>query len=600
MILCLPMSFTKHSLSAKQDYHCKWFVASPGELAQLASLDIPRVSLMSMRGAAVLAHLPTSRALKQHLFTLLLSCDGLRCLTQIHNQVIVNGLSDRNFILAKLLSFYITSGSLSSAVKVFENIATPSTAVWNQLIRGHGESPTPYKSVELYGRMAFTESKPDEYTYSYLLNACVNSGRLFRVGEQVHGTVLRSGYCSNVFVRTILIRIYDLHGGDDGIAGARMVFDEMGERNVMLCNTLLSGYVRRGDIDTAWRVFREMPEKNVVSWTTLIAGCAKNGNCSKALSLFYKMQRANVKLDQVVLIAVLSACAELGDLNLGKWIHSYVVEKFCAKNKAVLVSLSNAIIHMYASCGLIDRAYEVFRLMPRRSTVSWTTMITGFAKQGLAEEALAIFHLMLSLGKEDEKPDELTLLGVLGACSHGGLVDEGRYLFHSMKQSWGINPTIEHYGSMVDLLSRSGHLDEAYQLIESMPMKPNDVVWGALLGGCRIHKNPELASQVAQKLVHELDPEVASGYLSMLSDTYAIAKRWKDVASIRLKMAETGVRKPTGRSWVQVNGTLHDFVAGDWSHKHSSLIYNALSELIQQAKQQVREPDLLDMLSVAE
>lgn len=551
-------------------------------------------------GGAVLAHLPASRALKQRLFTLLLSCDGLRSLTQVHNQIIVNGLSDKNFILAKLLSFYITAGSLSSALKVFEDIATPSTAVWNQLIRGHGESPMPHRSVEFYGRMVVTNAKPDEYTYSYLLNACVKSRGLFRVGEQVHGTVLRSGYCSNVFVRTILIRIYDLHGGDDGITRARMVFDEIGERNVMLWNTLLTGYVCRGDINAAWRVFHEMPEKNVVSWTTLIAGCAKNGNCRKALSLFYKMRRADVKLDQVVLIAVLSACAELGDLKLGKWIHSYAVEKFCAKNKPVLVSLNNAIIHMYASCGLIDRAYEVFRLMPRRSTVSWTTMITGFAKQGLAEEALAIFHLMLSLGKEDEKPDKLTFLGVLGACSHGGLVDEGRYLFKSMKQSWGIDPTIEHYGSMVDLLSRSGHLEEAYKLIQSMPMKPNDVVWGALLGGCRIHKNPELASLVAQKLFHELDPDIAAGYLSMLSDTYAIAKRWEEVANIRLKMAETGVKKPAGRSWVQVNGTVHDFVAGDWSHKHSSLIYNVLGQLIQQAKQQTRQQDLPDMLSVVE
>ncbi|OWM65278.1 pentatricopeptide repeat-containing protein At5g56310-like [Punica granatum] len=551
---------------------------------------------MSVAGA-VLAHLPASRALQQRLFALLLSCDGLRSLTRIHAQIIVNGLADKNFILAKLLSFYISSGSLSFALKVFENIGTPSTAVWNQLIRGHGDSPMPHRAVELYEKMvaAGAGPGPDEYTYSYLLSACVRSGGLFRVGEQLHGRVLRNGYCSNVCIRTILVRLYDLHGGDDGITSGRKVFDEMGDRNVMLWNTLLAGYVRRGDIDTAWRVFHKMPEKNVVSWTTVISGCAKNGNCRKALSLFSKMQMAGVELDQVALIAVLSACAELGDLRLGKWIHSYVVEKFCAKNQPVLVSLNNAVIHMYASCGLIDRAYEVFRLMPRRSTVSWTTMITGFAKQGLAEEALATFHLMLSLGKEDEKPDEVTFLGVLGACSHGGLVDEGRNLFKSMKQSWGIDPRIEHFGSMVDLLSRSGHLDEAHKLIQSMPMEPNDVVWGALLGGCRIHKKPELASLVARKLVHELSPDIAAGYLSMLSDIYAIAKRWKEVADIRQMMAEIGVRKPAGRSWVQVNGMVHEFVAGDWTNKHSSLIYDVLGVLIQQLKQESEHLNFEDM-----
>ncbi|KAF2317809.1 hypothetical protein GH714_041124 [Hevea brasiliensis] len=396
--------------------------------------------------------------------------------------------------------------------------------------------------------------EPNGFTYSFLLSGCARSG-LLREGEQVHGRVLVKGYCSNVFVQTNLVNLYAMAGADFGVGYARRVFDDMGDRNVVSWNSMLAGYMRCGNVDEARRVFDEMMERNVVSWTTMIAGYARNA---------------------------LSACAELGDLRLGRRIHSYIKETLNGKNRSLLISLYNALIHMYASCGVIEEAYEVFRWMPQRSKVSWTTMISAFAKQGYGQEALAIFQLMQSLGAEGARPDEITFIEVLSACSHAGLVNEGRQFFIDMIQSWGIKPRMEHYGCMVDLLSRAGLLDEAHDLIENMPMKPDVAIWGALLGGCRIHKNAELASHVAPKLVAELDPDQAAGYLMLLANAYATAKRWQDVATVKQKMVEMGVKKPAGRSWVQINGVIHDFVAGDTAHKHASSISEMLGKISRQ------------------
>ncbi|RVW90438.1 Pentatricopeptide repeat-containing protein [Vitis vinifera] len=399
------------------------------------------------------------------------------------------------------------------------------------MIRGHSQSETPHKLVELYNRMVEAEAEPNEFTYSFLIGGCARS-KLLREGEQVHGRVVANGYCTNVFVRTSLVNLYAIAGGYDGVRKARRVFDEIVDRNIVSWNSLLAGYVRCGDVDGARRIFDEMPERNVVSWTTMIAGCAQIGR-------------------------------------FGTWIHSYIDERLHAGNQPLLVSLNNSLIHMYASCGVIDKAYKVFIGMQQRSTISWTSMITGFAKQGHAEEALGVFQWMQRLGTDEGRPDGITFIGVLCACSHAGFVDQGRHFFECMNKKWGIVPRIEHYGCMVDLLSRAGFLDEAHRLVESMPMKPNDAVWGALLGGCRIHKNAELASHVAQKL---------------------------DVALVRQKMVEIGVRKPAGRSWVQINGVVHDFVAGDWTHKHASSVYEMLSKITRQAKLEGYKLDISEVL----
>ncbi|KAI3686524.1 hypothetical protein L1987_80203 [Smallanthus sonchifolius] len=394
---------------------------------------------------------------------------------------------------------------------------------------------------------------PDEYSYSFVISACA-WGKLIQFGEKFHGRVLVGGFCSNLFVQTNLVNLYAV----DGVKNAHKVFDEMLDRNVVTWNTLVAGYVKFGDIDGARKVFDEMPERNIVSWTVLVSGYASNGECKEALGLLREMLWARMELNQVTLVAGLSACAEIGDLKMGRWIHSYL-----------------------------------FKRMPLKSTVSWTTMISGFAKQGRGKDALSVFQWMENTQDDGSKPDAITMLVVLYACSHSGFVEQGRSIFKNMNKVWGIEPKVEHYGCMVDLLSRAGLLDEAHKLVESMPMEPNDAIWGALLGGCRIYKNVNLASQIAQKLGNlNLDDDKAAAYFVLLSNVYAGAKRWKDVADMREKMVELALKKPPGRSWVQIGESVHEFLAGDWSHKHGSLIHEMLLLVTVEARLTGYKPDV--------
>jgi len=427
---------------------------------------------------------------------------------------------------------------------------------------------------------------PDEYSYSFVISACAR-GKLIRVGEKIHGRVLVDGFCSNLFVQTNLVNLYG------GMENARKVFDEMCVRNVVTWNTLVAGYVKCGDVDGARKVFDEMPERNVVSWTTLVSGYAQNGGCKEALCLLREMLCTRMELDQVTLVAALSACAEIGDLKMGRWIHSYIDRNWNIKSEKRTVRLNNALLHMYAGCGVIDDAYKLFKRMRLRSTVSWTTMISGFAKQGRGEDALSVFQQMENTQDDGSKPDAITMLVVLTACSHSGFVEQGRCIFNNMSKIWGIEPKIEHYGCMVDLLSRAGLLDEAYKLVETMPMEPNDAIWGALLGGCRIYKNVNLASEIGQKLGNlNLDDDKAAAYLVLLSNVYAGAKRWKDVADMRGKMVELELKKAPGRSWVQIGESVHEFLAGDWSHKHECLTYEMLVLVTVEARLSGYKPDV--------
>ncbi|XP_042499489.1 pentatricopeptide repeat-containing protein At5g66520-like [Macadamia integrifolia] len=522
------------------------------------------------------------RAKQQYLFSLLQCCKRSKELTQIHSQIVVNGFSQKNYILAKLLSFCVTSGNLLHAQQAFDQIMNPSTIVWNQMIRGYALSETPQKSFQFYNQMGAAETKPDGFTFLFLLNACTGPSYL-KEGEQLHGRIMSNGLCSNVFVQTNLVNMYITAGGVAGVLKARKVFDEMTQRNVMTWNSMLSGYFRRGDVKTAQEFFYDMPERNAVSWTTMIAGYTKTGKCKQALALFYEMRKAQVEVDQVVLLAALSACAELVDLKTGRWIHSYLDKASCIQ-KPDFVPLKNALIHMYASCGVIEEAYRMFKEMSHRSTISWTTMIIGFAKQGFGEEALVVFRWMQSVEGEGIRPDEITFIGVLCACSHRGWVDEGRTYFKCMTTTYNLEPRIEHYGCMVDLLSRAGQLDEAQKLIETMPMKPNTAIWGALLGGCRIYKNVELAANIDNQLALVFEPDQAAGFLVLLLNVYATAKRWDDVAMVRRRMVAMGLRKPSGRSWIQVDGVIHEFVAGDQSHRHATAINKMVEEITRLAK----------------
>ncbi|XP_058082896.1 pentatricopeptide repeat-containing protein At5g66520-like [Magnolia sinica] len=532
-----------------------------------------------------------SRCVQQHIFSLLESCKCRKKLSQIHAQILVNGFSQKKFLLSKLISSCISSGNLLHAHVAFHQIHNPTTVLYNHMIRGFARSSTPHHSFLLYNQMKASHAqKPDSFTYSFLLTSC--STPSFSIhGQQLHGIIVSTGFSSCIFVLTNLINMYIATSQGNAVADARRVFDDMPLRNTATWNSMIAGYLRCGDADAARRMFDDMPERNVISWTTVIAGCAQSGRCKQALLLFHEMQKARVEPDQVAMVAALSACAEFGDLKSGRWIHAFIDEVPGFKQPR-LVSLNNALIHMYAKCGVIEEAHRIFEEMPQRSVISWTTMITGFAMHGRGEDALSVFKRMQSMGV---RPDEITFIGVLCACSHAGWVDEGRRCFDHMIRVCHITPRIEHYGCMVDLLSRAGLLDEANKLIDTMPIEPNDVVWGALLGGCRIHKDVELASHVGGQLT-ELEPDRAAGYLVLLSNVYAAAKRWDDVARVRGRMVQMGVKKPVGRSWIEVNGVIHDFVAGDQTHGQAAAIYKMVDEIMKQAKLAGHIPDTSQVL----
>ncbi|XP_073007327.1 pentatricopeptide repeat-containing protein At2g20540-like [Typha latifolia] len=482
---------------------------------------------------------PYSRPLQQRLFLLLQTCKSKRQLNQIHAQLLLNGFSQKSFLLTKLLSFCIASGDLPYAVAAFSYVDKPSTTLSNQMLRAFSLSPKPRSCLLFYTQVLQGREgiRPNGFTYAFLLSACARAGASFlSQGEQLHGQIVSAGFDSNVYVRTNLINMY----AKEEIASARKVFDEMPQQNMVSWNSMLVGYMRSGDLDAASGFFSEMRRRDAVSWTTMIAGFAQAGKSTQSLELFREMRRRRVTPDQVTMVALLSACADLGDLELGKWIHGRIDSS--QRGKERLVSVNNALIQMYAKCGDVEEAGHIFRVMRRRTTLSWTTMIAGLAMHGRFDDALELFDKML------EKPDTATYLAVLMACSHSGRVNDGWRRFEDMARVHGIRPEMRHYTCMVDMLSRANRLPEALELVETMPVRADEVFWGALLGGCGRNGEVELASYVVDRLV-EIKPEKAAGHLLFLANVYAAVSKWEEARRARERMVELGVRKPLGLSW---------------------------------------------------
>lgn len=371
---------------------------------------------------------------------------------------------------------------------------------------------------------------------------------------------------------------------------ARWLFDRMATKDVVSWNIVITHYTKRGQMDVARELFDLMPERSIRSWTAMIAGYVQWNNPQEAIRLFHQMEAENVSPNEVTVVAVLAACADLGALDLGERIHEYA--RNCGFHKNVRVC--NTLIDLYIKCGCVDKAREVFDVMEERTVVSWSAMIGGHAMHGQGEEALELFSRMIGAGV---KPNGVTFVGILHACSHMGLLPEGRRFFASMTEDYGIRPEIEHYGCMVDLLSRAGLLQEALDFIRKMPTEPNSVIWGALLGGARVHKNIDMGELAIQHLV-ELDP-LNDGYYVVLSNIYAAAERWEDVARMRSMMKNQGLKKTPGWSTISINGDVHKFVAGESDHPEIEEIYKRWDDLLEELRRRGYVPDksavLLDM-----
>ena len=336
-------------------------------------------------------------------------------------------------------------------------------------------------------------------------------------------------------------------------------------------NSLLSMYAKAGLINETMALFDEMAVKDTVSYGALLSGYVQNGKAEEAFLVFKKMQACNVEPDVATMVSLIPACSHLAALQHGRCSHSSVIIRGLASE----TSICNALIDMYAKCGRIDLSRQVFYKMAARDIVSWNTMIAGYGIHGLGKEATTLF---LGMKNQGFAPDDVTFICLISACSHSGLVTEGKHWFNLMTQKHDILPRMEHYICMVDLLARGGFLDEAYQFIQSMPLKADVRVWGALLGACRIHKNIDLGKQVS-RMIQKLGPE-GTGNFVLLSNIFSAAGRFNEAAEVRVIQKLKGFKKSPGCSWIEINGSLHAFVGGDQSHPRSPDIYQELDNIM--------------------
>ncbi|XWS16974.1 hypothetical protein CRYUN_Cryun33cG0027600 [Craigia yunnanensis] len=371
------------------------------------------------------------------------------------------------------------------------------------------------------------------------------------------------------------------------IEAAKLLFGEDGRPDLVSCNAMISGYTCNGktlttaysrlnEIESARLLFDESSEKIPASWNSMISGYTQNGLTEAAISLFQEMQMSKVSPNPVTLTSILSACAQLGALSLGKWVHGLVNSKSFESN----IYVSTALIDMYAKCGSIREARQLFDFMLGKNVVTWNAMISGYGLHGQGQDALKLFFEMSHSGVA---PNCVTFLSLLYACSHAGLVKEGEEIFHSMVHAYHFTPLAEHYACMVDILGRAGQLDKASKFMKGMPAEPGPAQWGALLGACVIHKDKNLA-RVASERLFELDPENV-GYYVLLSNLYSAERNYPLAASVRRDVKKRKLAKILGCTLIKIGETPNVFTSGDQSHPQASTIYAMLEKLIRKMKE---------------
>jgi len=354
------------------------------------------------------------------------------------------------------------------------------------------------------------------------------------------------------------------------------------ELDEVVWTAILDLYGKCGSLNEARGIFDQMANKDVVSWTTMIHRCFDDGRKKDGFSLFRDLMGLGVRPNEYTFAGVLNACADLAAVRMGKEVHGYMTRlgydpcSFAA----------SALVHLYSKCGKTETARRMFNQMPRPDLVSWTSLIVGYAQNGQPDMALQFFELLLRSGT---KPDEITFVGVLSACTHAGLVDKRLEYFHSVKEKHGLVYTADHYACVVDLLARSRRFKEAESIIDNMPMKPDKFLWASLLGGCRIHRNIELTERAA-KALFEIEPENPATYIT-LANIYANAGLWTQETKARNDMDNRGIVKKPGKSWIEIKRQVHVFLVGDTSHPKISDIHEYLGELSKKMKEEGYVPD---------
>ncbi|ESQ49551.1 hypothetical protein EUTSA_v10020405mg [Eutrema salsugineum] len=447
------------------------------------------------------------------------ACSGLRNVqfgSCVHGFVVKTGFEVNMYVSTCLLHMYMCCGEVDCGLRVFDDIPKLNVVAWGSLISGFVNNNRFNDAIQAFREMQSNGVKPNETIMVDLLVAC---GRCkdIAAGKWFHGLLQELGFDP--------------------------YFQSKADFNVILATSLIDMYGKCGDLRTARYLFDEMPKRNMISWNSIITGYSQNGDAEEAMHMFLDMLVLGIPPDKVTFLSIIRASMIQGCSQLGQSIYAYVSKTGFLKDAAIVCALVN----MHAKTGDAEGAKKAFEDLEKKDTIAWTTVIIGLATHGHGNEALSIFKRMQKEG--NATPDGITFIGVLYACSQVGLVEEGQRYFAEMRDLYGIEPTVEHYGCMVDILSRAGCFEEAERLVKNMPVQPNANIWSALLNGCEIHENLDLADRI--RCVVSESEGLGSGIYVLLSNIYAKAGRWMDVKLVRESMNSKRIAKVLGHSSVE-------------------------------------------------
>ncbi|MED6220687.1 hypothetical protein PIB30_047249 [Stylosanthes scabra] len=562
------------------------------------------------------SHQPWSSSIPT--LTLLPKCTTSHHVKQLHARITTTGLIKNTSFTTKLVLTFISSPHAPlvefARYVFFKHHATQDQHgddpfLWNAVIRSYSHGGCdPSGALVVLSFMHENGVNLDRYSFSLALKAC-SQGGLLKEAMQVYGLLSKTCLCSDVFLQNCLVGLFVRCGC---VEFARQVFDRMPERDTVSYNSMIDGYVKCGvvekarelfdgmlleernlitwnsmiggyvrcedGLDLAWSnvvaarsLFDEMPRRDVISCNSMMAGYVQNGYCIEALKLFHDMRRAtNMLPDDTTLLIVLTAIAQLGQVEFGIAIHRYVTDN----GHSLSGKLGVALIDMYSKCGSIEKAISVFESIERKCVDHWNALIGGLAIHGMGEMA---FEFLMEMERLSITPDDITFIGLLSACGHAGMLKEGLICFEVMQKVYNLEPKVQHYGCIVDMFSRAGQVEQAKQFIEMMPIEPNDVIWKSLISACQIHQNFSVGEPVAKQLI-QLSSCNPSSYV-LLSNIYASLGMWENVKRVRTEMKERNLKKVPGCSWIELEGSVHQFSVQDKTHPQVNEIYSLLNSL---------------------
>ncbi|XP_010435685.1 PREDICTED: putative pentatricopeptide repeat-containing protein At2g01510 [Camelina sativa] len=583
--------------------------------------------------------------------TLLPGCNDQNAVGQLHAFAVKLGFHTNLFLTVSnvLIKSYCEIGRLDLASLLFQDVRGKDSVTFNTLITGYEKDGLYTEAIHLFLQMRQSGHKPSDFTFSGVLKAVVGLHD-FPLGQQLHGLSVTTGFSRDASVGNQILDFYSKH---DRVFETRKLFDEMPELDFVSYNVVISSYSQAERYPESLKLFREMQcmgfdrrnfpfatvlsiaanlsslqmgrqvhsqailatadsflhvgnslvdmyakcemfeeaelifnslsQQTSVSWTALISGYVQTGLHEAGLKLFTKMRGASLRADQSTFATVLKACASFASLLLGKQLHGFIIRSGNLEN----VFSGSGLVDMYAKCGSIKDAVQVFQEMPDRNAVSWNALISAYADNGDGEAAISAFTKMMQSGLQ---PDSVSILGVLTACSHCGLVEQGTEYFQAMSPIYGITPKRKHYACMLDMLGRNGRFAEAEKLIDEMPFEADEIMWSSVLNACRIHKNQSLAERAAERLFSMEKLRDAAAYVSM-SNIYAAAGKWESVRHVKKAMRERGIRKVPAYSWVEVNHKIHVFSSNDHTHPKGDEILRKINELTAEIEREGYKPD---------